>query len=80
MSQLEFRRSLRIVTLPKPGEATADAIEYAIGFGVLLLPNKLHAPQIICHEMVRRSLEDRIEILISRLVLSQRNVDIGPAQ
>ena len=53
LSELEFRRSLHIVTRPKRSKAGADAIEYPIGFGILLLPGELDAPQIIRHEMVR---------------------------
>src|SRR5438477_382052 len=41
---------------PKLGEAGADAIEYAIGFGVFLLFGEFEPAQVIGHELARRSL------------------------
>ena len=36
LSEPELSLRLRVITGPKLGEAGADAIEYAIGFGVFL--------------------------------------------
>ena len=80
LSELEFRHSLHIVTRPKPSEPGADVIEYAIGLGILLLLYELQPSQIICHEMAWRYLQDEIYIFVSRLYLSQRDVDIGTIQ
>src|SRR5262249_914439 len=80
LSELEFRRSLHIVTRQKPSEGRADAIEYAIGFSILLLLGELQSPQVIRRDMVRRSLEDRIDVFVTRLLFSQRDVDVGTVQ
>ena len=80
LPQVVFRRTQYVVTGPKPGEAGADAIEYAIGFGILLLFGQLQAPQVIGHQLVRVSLEDRIDVFVNRLVLVERDVHVGAAE
>ena len=80
MPEGQFRRALQIIACPEYREGRADAIEYAICRGVILLFGELQAPQVICHEIVGRGLEDGIEILVGRLVFAERDVDVGTAQ
>src|SRR6516165_457198 len=79
-SEREFRCSLQIITRPKHREGRAEAIEYPIRRGILLLFGEFQGAQVIRREIVWRGLKDGIEILVSNLELTLRYIDVGTAQ
>ena len=80
LTECQFRRSLEIVPRPEPREGGTDAIEYAVCRRVLLLVGEFHGPKVICHEVIRGGLEDRIEILVGGREFALADVDVGAAQ
>src|SRR6516162_6803201 len=80
LSKRQFRRSLEIIPGPESREGAANAIEYSICRGVLLLLGELKRAQRVCPEIIWSGFENRIEILVRCLEIAPTDVDVGAAQ
>src|ERR1700740_595051 len=80
LSKRKFCRPLHIISIREGREGGANAMKYLIRRGVVLSLDGLQATQVIGHEVLRASLQDRINILIRRREFTARYIDVGATE
>ncbi len=80
LAEVEFCRSLQEVAGPQRGEGGADPLQDRVGGGIILLPKQLERAQVIRLDVVRRCLEDRVEIAVRGGELALVDIEPRPAE